>query len=192
MNSKKKAFTLIELIIVLALITTILSIIYTFFITNTKNLSKIEINSDLQTEAQNIKKEFLNYCTQSEGIIEINNTKSDKITYEILDSEGKMKITNIRFKVEENYFDFIYEEDSKVLSLKAFNESGNEVYIYGLPKILSRNIKEFKIRPVDIRSNQDGKFNETVGIEILLTLSKKKGYSEVQTPSSLIVKFRNK
>ena len=192
MNSKKKAFTLIELIIVLALITTILSIIYTFFITNTKNLSKIEINSDLQTEAQNIKKEFLNYCTQSEGIIEINNTESDKITYEILDSEGKMKITNIRFKVEENYFDFIYEEDSKVLSLKAFDKSGNEVYIYGLPKILSRNIKEFKIRPVDIRSNQDGKFNETVGIEILLTLSKKKGYSEVQTPSSLIVKFRNK
>lgn len=192
MNSKKKAFTLIELIIVLALITTILSIIYTFFITNTKNLSKIEINSDLQTEAQNIKKEFLNYCTQSEGIIEINNTKSDKITYEILDSEGKMKITNIRFKVEENYFDFIYEEDSKVLSLKAFDKSGNEVYIDGLPKILSKNVKEFKIRPVDIRSNQDGKFDETVGIEILLTLSKKKGYSEVETPSSLIVKFRNK
>lgn len=192
MNSKKKAFTLIELIIVLALITTILSIIYTFFITNTKNLSKIEINSELQTEVQNIQKEFLNYCTQSEGIIDINNTKSDKITYKILDSEGKMKINHIRFKIEENYFDFIFDEDSKVLRLKAFNESGDEVYIDGLPKILSKNVTEFKIRPVDIRSNQDGKFNETPGIEILLTLSKKKGYFEVQTPSSLIVKFRNK
>lgn len=197
MKKKKRAFTLIELIITIALTTIILGVIYTFFITNTKSLSKIEINSKLQTEAQNIQKEFLNYCTQSEGIVDINNIKLDsdneEILYKnILDSEGKIEINNIKFKVEDNYFKFVFDKTSGILSLKSFDKYGNEININGLPKILSKNVKEFKVRPLDYRSNQNGNFKETPGIEILLTLNKKKGYSEVETPSSLIVKFRNK
>lgn len=197
MKDKKRAFTLIELIITLSLTTIILGVIYTFFITNTKSLSKIEINSELQTEAQNIQKEFLNYCTQSEGIVEINNIKVDsnneEILYKnILDSEGKVEINNIKFKLEDNYFKFIFDKNSGILTLKSFDKYENEINIDGLPKILSKNIKEFKVRPLDFRSNQDGNFKEASSIEILLTLTKKKGYSEVETPSSLIVKFRNK
>ena len=197
MKDKKRAFTLIELIITLSLTTIILGVIYTFFITNTKSLSKIEINSELQTEAQNIQKEFLNYCTQSEGIVEINNIKVDsnneEILYKnILDSEGKVEINNIKFKLEDNYFKFIFDKNSGILTLKSFDKYENEINIDGLPKILSKNIKEFKVRPLDFRSNQDGNFKEASSIEILLTLNKKRGYSEVETPSSLIVKFRNK
>lgn len=197
MKDKKRGFTLIELIITLSLTTIILGVIYTFFITNTKSLSKIEINSELQTEAQNIQKEFLNYCTQSEGIVEINNIKvesdNEEILYKnILDSEGKVDINNIKFKLEDNYFKFIFDKNSGILSLKSFDKYGNEINIDGLPKVLSKNIKEFKIRPLDFRSNPNGNFKEASSIEILLTLNKKKGYSEVETPSSLIVKFRNK
>lgn len=198
MKDKKRAFTLIELIITLSLTTIILGVIYTFFITNTKSLSKIEINSELQTEAQNIQKEFLNYCTQSEGIVEINNIKvesdNEEILYKnILDSEGKVEINNIKFKLEDNYFKFIFDKNSGILTLKSFDKYGKEINIYGLPKVLSKNVKEFKIRPLDYRSNyESGTLKEAEAIEIILILSKKKGYSEVETPSSLIVKFRNK
>ena len=194
---KKKAFTLIELIITMALTSVILGVIYTFFISNTKSLSKIEINSELQLEAQNIQKEFLNYCTQSEGIVEINNIEikdnNKEILYEnILDYEGKIEINNIKFKIEDTYIQFKFDKNSEILSLKATNKTGEVLNIDGLPKILSKNVKEFKIRPLDIRSNKNGSLKETPGIEILLTLNKKKGYSDVETPSSLIVKFRNK
>lgn len=196
MRNKKKGITLIELIITLSLTAIILGVIYTFFITNTKSLSKIELNSELQTEAQNIQKEFLNYFTQSEGIEEINNnkiTESNKLEYgSILGSEDKLEINNIKFKIKNNYFQFSFNKSSGILSLKSFDKYGNEINIDGLPKVLSKNVKEVKIRPLDIRNNPNGNFKESTGIEILLTLTKKKGYSEVETPSSLIVKFRNK
>lgn len=197
MRKKKRAFTLIELIITLALTSLILGVIYTFFITNTKSLSKIEINSELQTEASNIQTEILTYLTQSEGIVEINNTKitnTNKLPYqENLDlNSGKLDITNLKVKLENEYYELSFDKSTSILSLKAVNKNGNIVNENNLPKILSKNVKEFQIRPLDFRNNESGNFKDAYGIEVLLTLKKKKGYSDVETPSSLIVKFRNK
>lgn len=197
MRKKKRAFTLIELIITLALTSLILGVIYTFFITNTKSLSKIEINSELQTEASNIQIEILTYLTQSEGVVELNNEEisdTNKLEYEkTLDSNsGKLDIENLKVKIEDKYYEFNFDKSTSILSLKAFNKNGNIINENNLPKILSKNVKEFQIRPLDFRSNPNGNFKDTYGIEVLLTLKKKKGYSDVETPSSLIVKFRNK
>ena len=197
MRKKKRAFTLIELIITLALTSLILGVIYTFFITNTKSLSKIEINSELQTEASNIQTEILTYLTQSEGIVEINNTKitnTNKLPYqENLDlNSGKLDITNLKVKLENEYYELSFDKSTSILSLKAVNKNGNIVNENNLPKILSKNVKEFQIRPLDFRNNESGNFKDAYGIEVLLTLKKKKGYLDVETPSSLIVKFRNK
>lgn len=197
MRKKKRAFTLIELIITLALTSLILGVIYTFFITNTKSLSKIEINSELQTEASNIQTEILTYLTQSEGIVEINNTKitnTNKLPYqENLDlNSGKLDITNLKVKIEDKYYELNFNKSTSILSLKAVVENGDTINENNLPKILSKNVKEFQIRPLDFRNNESGNFKDAYGIEVLLTLKKKKGYSDVETPSSLIVKFRNK
>ena len=197
MKSKKRAFTLLELIITLALTSLILGVIYTFFITNNKSLSRIEINSELQTEASSIQTEILTYLTQSEGISEINNMKIDdnnKVSYdENLDSDsGKLDIENLKVKIENEYYEFKFDESTSMLSLKAIDKNGNVINKNNLPKILSKNVKEFQIRPLDFRSNTDGNFKDTYGVEVLLTLKKKKGYSDVETPFSLIVKFRNK
>ena len=197
MRKKKRAFTLIELIITLALTSLILGVIYTFFTTNTKSLSKIEINSELQTEASNIQTEILTYLTQSEGIVEINNTKitnTNKLPYqENLDlNSGKLDITNLKVKLENEYYELSFDKSTSILSLKAVNKNGNIVNENNLPKILSKNVKEFQIRPLDFRNNESGNFKDAYGIEVLLTLKKKKGYLDVETPSSLIVKFRNK
>lgn len=197
MKNKKRAFTLIELIITLALTSLVLGVIYTFFITNTKSLSRIEINSELQSEAENIQKELLTYLTQSEGIVEINNMEisdTNKLSYEEsldLDS-GKLDITNLKVKIEDKYFEIVFDKNSSTLTLKAVDKNGDTINENNLPKVLSKNVKEFKIRPLDFRNNPEGSFKETYGIEVSLTLNKKKGYSDVETPSSLIVKFRNK
>ena len=193
MKNKKKAFTLIELIITLALTSLILGVIYTFFITNTKSLSKIEINSELQNESQIIQNQLLEYGAQAKGIYSLNGNevKSNNMLYkDILDSTGKIEVNEIVFEVAEDKYYFKVDESNKTLYLTKNNEAS---------KVLSTNFIEFKIRPLDYRMKFDesshenkGNLYEANGIEISFILNMKKGYSNVTIPASIIVKFRNK
>ena len=56
-SNRKKGFTLLELIVVMAVSVMIIGVIYTFYIVNQKSLSRAEINSTLQGEAATIQKE---------------------------------------------------------------------------------------------------------------------------------------
>ena len=193
MKNKKKAFTLIELIITLALTSLILGVIYTFFITNTKSLSKIEINSELQNESQIIQNQLLEYGAQAKGIYSLNGNevKSNNMLYkDILDSTGKIEVNEIVFEVAEDKYYFKVDESNKTLYLTKNNEAS---------KVLSTNVIEFKIRPLDYRMKFDesshenkGNLYEANGIEISFILNMKKGYSNVTIPASIIVKFRNR
>lgn len=188
MRKKAKGFTVLELIITLSLTVVVLGVVYTFFFSNSKTLAKTEINSDLQLESESIQKELLLYGTQAEGISELNNiTIKDTYKYNYegsLDENGKLDVNKLEFKIGVDYFKFIYDAGTDKLTLKNVNESGE--------KILSTNVTEFKVRPLDYRMNSNGNFNDTSGLEISLVLNKKKGYSDVTIPVSVIVKFRNK
>lgn len=199
MRKRTKGFTILELIITLSLTVVVLGVVYTFFFSNSKTLTTTEINSDLQLESETIQKELLLYGTQAEKISKLNGTElteTDKYNYEglITDSNGKLDVTELRFKTGIEYFTFIYDEGSSTLTLKKFDASGAEISDpnLNLPKVLSSNITEFKIRPIDYRMKPTGNFKETTGLEISLILNKKKGYSDVTMPLSVIVKFRNK
>ncbi|WP_051993109.1 PilW family protein [Clostridium sartagoforme] len=197
MKNKRKGFTLLELIITLSLTVIVLGVIYTFFLSNSKTLSRIEINSDLQLEAEGIQQELLLYGTQAEGISEINNiqiTDSNKYNYEGLPEDGKLDVTEVTFKIGVEYFSFVYNGENKTLTLNKVNEFGTVISdtTLRLPRDLSKNVTEFKVRPLDYRMNPNGNFNETTGLEISLVLNKEKGYSDVTIPLSVIVKFRNK
>ncbi|MDV4149369.1 prepilin-type N-terminal cleavage/methylation domain-containing protein [Clostridium sp. AL.422] len=198
MKKKSKGFTVLELIITLSITVIVLGVVYLFFLNNSKTLARTEINSDLQIESEVIQKELLQYGIEAEGIIKINNvmlTNNNKYNYkEISDSDGKLDVTEVVFKVGESYFTFIYNNQNKELLLKKVNENGEEITDseLNLPKVLSTNITEFKIRPLDYRMNLEGNFKESTGLEISLVLNKKKGYSDVTMPVSVIVKFRNK
>lgn len=202
MKKKKKAFTLLELIITLAITVMVLGVIYTFFLSNTKTLVTTEVNTDLQNESQNIQDAILKYGTEAKGIFSINGTevKSDNMLYkDILNSTGKMEVKEIVFEFEidksqsqskGDKYKFEFDKDNKTLYLTKNNE---------VNKILSTNIKEFQIRPLDYRmkfdeaSNENkGKLYEANGIEVSYVLNIKKGYSNVSIPGSIIVKFRNK
>ena len=198
MRKKAKGFTVLELIITLSLTVVVLGVVYTFFFSNSKTLAKTEINSDLQLESEAIQKELLLYGTQAEGISKLNNVTikdTNKYNYEgSIDDNGKLEVEELRFKIGEEYFTFIYDKRNNKLTLKKVNKDGDEVTDskLNLPKILSPNGTEFKVRPLDYRMNPKGNFKETTGLEISLVLNKKKGYSDVTIPLSVIVKFRNK
>ena len=155
MRKKAKGFTVLELILTLSLTVVVLGVVYTFFFSNSKTLAKTEINSDLQLESEAIQKELLLYGTQAEGISKLNNVTIKprgilhKYNYEgSLDDNGKLDVIELRFKIEAEYFTFIYDKENNKLVLKKVNEDGTEVTDskLGLPKILSSNVKEFKVR----------------------------------------------
>lgn len=197
MRKKTRGFTVLELIITLSLMVIVLGVVYTFFFSNSKTLTTTEINSDLQMESEGIQMELLQYGTQAEGISEINNTKitaSNKYNYEGLSDNGKLDISQITFKIGVEYFRFIYNSANNTLTLNKVNEAGTVISDESLrlPRDLSKNVTEFKVRPLDYRMKPSGNFMETTGLEVSLVLNKKKGYSNVTIPISVIVKFRNK
>ena len=183
---KKSGFTLIELIITLSLTVVVLGVIYTFFLTNTKTLTSTELGVDLQVEAQNIQDEILKYGTESKGIFSLNNVqiKSDNIyPYSNLAStNGKLELDEITFNVEGKLISFKHDSTNK--SLKLFE---NNVEI----KNLGNNIEEIKVRPLDYKMNLKGSFYKSNALEFSIVLSAKKGYVNVRSPLSIIVKFRN-
>ena len=197
MRKKTRGFTILELIITMSLTVIVLGVVYTFFFSNSKTLATTEINSDLQMESEGIQTELLRFGTEAEGLSEINNIKitdANKYKYVDLPGEGKLDVTKLTFKIGLEYFSFAYESENKTLTLNKVNESGTVISDTSLrlPKDLSKNVSEFKIRPLDYRMNENGNFKEATGLEISLVLNKKKGYSDVTMPISVIVKFRNK
>lgn len=193
---KKKGFTLIELIIALALTLVIIGVVSTFFISTIKTFKRAEMRSNLQGEAEQIESLLLTVGTQSEGIEEINNlniTSSQRRYYrEILSENGKIEVDNIKFKLLNEYYILEYEKSTGKLKVKKENSWGQELKEEGYPKDLSTNISEFTIRPIDFRMNEDGSLYEAKAIEINLTLKDIKGKSGMEVPVSLIIKFRNK
>ena len=187
MRGKKRGFTVLELIITISITVIILGVIYTFFYSNSKTLATVEINSDLQIESELIQKELLTYGMQADKIIKINDIEireNNKYGYDkIINTNGKVDVNELILNVENKHYIFSYKKDEKKLSLKKPGED---------EKDLSSNVTEFKIRPIDYRMNINGNFHETTGVEISLILNKKKGYSDVSIPVSVIVKFRNK
>lgn len=198
MRKKVRGFTILELIITLSLTVIVLGVVYTFFLSNSKTLAKTEINSDLQLEAEGIQKELLLYGTQAKEIVKINDviiTNSNKYNYDgVLDSDGKLDITDLRLKVGDEYFAFIYNASEKLLTLNKVRGDGlgSSSSDLNLLKELSKNVTDFKIRPLDYRMNPNGNFKDATALEISLILNKKKGYSDVTIPVSTIVKLRNK
>lgn len=200
MKIKAKGFTVLEVIITLAITVMVLSVAYTFFFSNKKTLSTTEIKSTLQSEAEIIEKTLINLGTQSSGIDKLNNIKADDSSNNYLSLEVVLADESENYKrVVENII-LNYENGDKsiiniqngVMTIKVVDINDN---IVEAKKILSQNIKQFKIRPLDVRMVDDlgsARFSEAPGLEFNIVLAMKKGYSNVEYPISTIVKFRNK
>ncbi|MBU3137898.1 prepilin-type N-terminal cleavage/methylation domain-containing protein [Clostridium gasigenes] len=191
MERKSKGFTIIELMITLALTTLTLGVIYTFFFSNNKTISTTELSLELQSEAEVIQKELIELSTQATEIVLIDASKSESVNYMALNTEDKLDITSLQIRQYDDASNsnvlYNLKFENKELKIQVGND--NDI------KILSKNVKAFKIRPLDINMVVDKKkanFKDSPGLEFTVDLETEKGYSKVEYTARAIAKFRNK
>ncbi|SFD09093.1 PilW family protein [Clostridium uliginosum] len=172
MIKKKKGFTLVEMIIVMALTVVILGMVFGMFNTNNRIISDVDVKSTLQTEGQAIQENLSNIGMQAIGI--------ESVTGENI--SGKESLEEIKDIVINSY-----NKDGKECEFKIEHNERN-FYING--KELSSNVESIKISPdlIEYKDNLDNV--GTVEFNILLT--KKKGYSDIKYPVTVKITFRNK
>lgn len=204
MKKKSTGFTVIELVITLAITTMIIGVAYTFFFTNNKTLNTTEINSELQYEAENIERLLLNLGTQAKNIEIVDNiAANDPLNkYSLLpinsveEKNYKKSINNIVLNYEDTSRFELTLESNGTLKTSFNDESGTSDIA---ETILSTNVIDIKIRPLDVRmivnegiiKMESTLLSDSPGLEFNITLAKKKGYSDVKYESTILVKFRN-
>lgn len=221
MEMKKAGFTLLEMIIVVALITVILGITTSMFITGNKVFSNSDVKSTLQIEAQAIQENIskigmesigIDSITDEDGENSINDGKNIEIVnsmYEKLESESKL--TDIDGNNKESKWLAIsamtmnsYEEnnghitDGNLIPIIEYVKNNNKktgiLSVNG--KELSSNVKSIRIKPINIEDsngkfNNNGTFKDTNSVLINIELEKEQGFSDVIYPISIQVEFRN-
>ncbi|GKU26428.1 hypothetical protein CFOLD11_32550 [Clostridium folliculivorans] len=171
---KKKGFTLIEAVIVLALISVVIMVIYPFFFSSSRSLNETNVRADLQTDGQLIQNSLLNYGNQGSSIDRING---------IVPPSNSNEITTIS-----NFRIILYADVSKTIEYvydntnKKLNEITNLNATGTVTKTLSGNVDSIKISPVG------GTYLTCEGLIINITLKKNNITYDI---SSKIV-FRNK
>ena len=92
---KKKGITLIELIIVLALNTIVLATIYNISLVGNKAMLKTEMQSELQSIAEEMQSELIYYLEAASEILMINNIVAEEIYYKDLIDYNSEKLNNM-------------------------------------------------------------------------------------------------
>ena len=190
---KKKAFTLVEVIIVLAISTMVLALMYEFLTQGTKNMSVSQVKSTLQDEAEDVENELVKYITPCRKISNINSAPvTTSSTYgSVLDAD-KFYMGDIYSMDFEFYNGEIskleYNNATKTLTLTT-PQVGTKT---AQNKVLAKHVESFKIKPLDAASNPTGNLAESTGVQFVIELKMKKGYTTITNPVTVNAKFRNK
>lgn len=196
---KKSGFTLIEMIIVIALTVVVLGILYSIFNTGNKVFSDADVKSTLQMEAEDIEEELTSIGMQGIGVTDIkigevncDDDKSlfvDKNYFELQNIINEIKIKgngkepSVIYQIKGYDKDSEYSDDPKLYNI-SFKDKSLSVN----SKILSDHVKSFSVIPQDTNDN----FANTSSIEFNIILHHDKGFSKVDYPINVKVTFRNK
>ena len=179
MKRKKPGFTLVEMIIALALTVTILGIASSMFITGNKVFSESDVKSTLQIEGQAIQEKISDIGMQA---IEIKSVNVNNVTNEInmvISSYGKDG--NLKdFKIETIDTKKNYKDTSKIYELR-INDA-----------LISSNIKSFTIDNSIITANINNTLKTINSIEFNISLRKEKAYGDTDYMIKFKTAFRNK
>jgi prepilin-type N-terminal cleavage/methylation domain-containing protein len=212
-KKRKKGFTLIEIVISMGISLIVLTVITTFFITNTNSLSMADIKSTLQQEGEDIKEAMIKSGTQSDRITmlsvgdgnsAISLLDSGTYYYSVLAANNSsdefansVQLNQIYFKsylnpalsTQVEYVSFTLV--NKELSMERLDATYTP--IASTRKILSKNVNYFRIKPSDAitATRATTSFHQTRGIEVNIELYKKKGTIEITYPISMNIVFRN-
>lgn len=181
MVEKKPGFTLLEVIITLALTVMIIGVVNSMSIAGDKVFSDSDVESTLQIEGQAIQEKISDIGMQATGIKFVD---GDIKTYELrsmiinsYDKNGNLQEYN--FKVDD--------------SGKKY-KNGSAIYEFKIgDQIISSDIKSFEIDSNSIMSDVNGKpLGNVNSIEFTILLRKEKGYSDAEQTINFRVAFRNK
>lgn len=165
----KKGFTLIELVISLAIFLILLSIAYPFFLSNYASYMQSEANLDMQNEGEKAIESITNIAMQSKQITSIIDVNGNQ-------SKNNMDLTSIKsitFKLYDDSF-IIFELDGNILK-KTREGNTSEV---------GRYIDFIKVKSI---TGQNVTFENANGITLIIGLKKGKYTREFTTD----IYFRN-
>ena len=193
LRQKKKAFTLVEVVIVLAITVIVLAIMYEFLTESKKAMVSNEVNSTLQDEAEDIQMELIKFGTPCNKILKIDNSDvNDTWTYATkLDATSKV-YNGATESIKLEYCEDYGSVETFEIKYNSINRTLTVIEPSGSSKVLSTHVTDFKIKPLDAASNPSGDFSKSIGLQFVVQLKMKKGYSDVTCPVNVNVKFRNK
>lgn len=208
MERKKPGFTLIEMIIALALTVTILGIASSMLITGNKVFSDSDIKSTLQIEGQAIQEKIsdigmqafsIESCTY--GSLEIKNEKynSDVIVSKLVNIKGEssedgewVDVSQIAFKSSKDDSEYVGSTDTitntETIPI-SYDKDLKKLSIGS--EVISEKVESIRIRPENINDGTSTIY-EANSLEFHIVLSKTKAYSNVIYPIDFTINFRNK
>ncbi|MBE6088581.1 MAG: prepilin-type N-terminal cleavage/methylation domain-containing protein [Clostridium beijerinckii] len=168
-SRKKKGFTVIELIIVVALTVVVLGIVWQMFGVTNKIISDVTIKSDLQREGQSIQEKLSNIGMQATEVKEL--VYADDVSGSI----KKIKINS-------------YDKDGNNRDIEV-NLNGEILTIDG--QSVSSHVKSINVNPEIIREDD---LNNISYIDFTILLGEKKNYNSEIIENQIKVRtvFRNK
>lgn len=162
MKKKKPGFTLMEMMIALAITVTILGIASSMFITGNKVFSESDVKSTLQIEGQAIQEKISDIGMQASGTIE---NAALGTLIKSYNKSGQVRYYNI-------------QKAGKQLSIIEYSKSGNDFQVENTQSI-SNHVVVFNATYYD----SFAEFNINLNLE--------KGYSDVNHSIDFKIAFRN-
>lgn len=187
MGKKKRAVTLIELIIVLAIVSTVLGSIYLFFLSNFRGLNSSEVNVNLHDQAQAILDTMGKDFMEARIIEDIRSNDN-------VDSRAQTScnISTLIIKPLSGN-NIVYTVNNEVLQREIEGSTAKEVAKY-VESITIATIDNNILRDIDEDSDEviaNENRNSTKSVKITVKLKMKKGNKDYEYEASSNVTFRN-
>lgn len=183
---KKKGFTVMELVIVIALTVVVLEIVWTMFSVSNKIISDVTIKSDLQREGQAIQEKLSNIGMQATAIESVNKNELKKTQTIQINSYYKSESSPAPF-----YIRYDYGETNRKLYINDSGDINNKDADY---RVLSDNIDSVKINNEDIIDIGEDTLKNINAVDFTITLSKNRNYNNKPITQLITIRtvFRNK
>ena len=186
MKKKKPGFTLVEMIIAIAITVIILGIASSMFITGNKVFSNSDVKTTLQMEGQAIQEGISDIGMQATGIKSVKTSIDNSNTNEIdnISINSYYKTTeagaSVDLKIEKRDSTKTYKDGSKIYELLIGNT------------VISSNVQSLQIDSYVISANNKTTLKNINSIEFTIVLRKENGYDDVKQTIKFRVDFRNK
>lgn len=146
----KKGFTLVELIVTLALTMLLMTIIFSFLINYLKINDTLNDDLALQEQARNTLNIISDKIMQSDGIAKVYMLDNAGLLIDITNNETKESIRSINIKYDTNSYYSLYLKDTNLYLDNVASE--NDLASSSYDNIIARYISDIYIEPLNNKS----------------------------------------